>query len=451
VATGELSVEPIDHAEWWRPAARQPARDGVVVQPRAATSPVAFWALMVLMGIVLLSPQEIVPVLKPLRIALLTAGVAAIAHLFECWFAGRPVTIVTREMKIVTCLLGWAIVTIPFSLWPGGSVDVLTDLYVKSLLLFWLIANTVTTERRFQQFAWGVTIMTVPIASTAFMNYLSGSYLQGSQRIVGYESALTTNPNDLALTLNLILPFALALLWFTRGWFLRAILLVIVVLDVTAVVLTLSRGGFLTLAVILGITVMKLFRSPKRGWGVALLAVLLLCLPLVPASYWHRLTTITDIESDETGSAQARRDSSLGALRIILSHPIVGTGLGGDALALNEEIGTTWTVVHNVYLQYGVGLGLPGLGLFLALFATCFASASSARHVVAQGRDARNAAHLAQATWLSLVAFGVAGFFHPVAYHFYFYYLAGLATACRTGLTQPISRKATSARFVFND
>jgi O-antigen ligase len=415
-----------------------------MVQPRAATSSVAFWALMVLMGIVLLAPQEIFPALGPLRIALLAAGVAVIAHLLECWFAGRPVSIVTREMKIVTCLLGWAIVTIPFSLWPGGSVDVLTDQFLKSLVLFWLIANTVTSVRRFQQFAWGLTLMAVPIAFTAFMNYLSGSYLQGSQRIVGYESALTSNPNDLALTLNLIVPFALALLRLTRGSLLRAIVLVIVVLDVTAVVLTLSRGGFLTLAVILGITVTKLFRSPKRAWGVALLAVLLLCLPLVPASYWHRLTTITDIESDETGSAQARRDSSLGALRIILSHPVVGTGLGADALALNEQIGTTWTVVHNVYLQYGVNLGLPGLGLFLALFATCLTSASAARRGVARGRDARNAAHLAQATWISLIAFGVAALFHPVAYHFYFYYVAGLATACHMGLAQRARREATS-------
>ena len=42
-------------------------------------------------------------------------------------------------------------------------------------------------------------------------------------------------------------------------------------------------------------------------------------------------------------------------------------------------------------------------------------------------------AQFAQATRLSLIAFGVAGLFHPVAYHFYFYYLAGLASALSTG------------------
>ncbi len=436
-------MEPIDHVEWWRPSARQPARNVVMVKQHAATAPVAFWALMVFMGIVLLAPQVIFPALAPLRIALLTAGVAVIAHVLDCLTAGRPITIVTREMKIAVCLLGWAIISVPFSLWPGGSVDILADLFLKVLVLFWLIANTVTTVSRFRQFAWGLTLMTVPIAATALMNYLSGTLLQGSERIVGYESALTSNPNDLALTLNLIIPFTLALVVLTRGPVLRTVLLAALGLDITAVILTFSRGGFITLGVILAITIVKLLRSRKRAWGAALLTVLLLCLPLLPGSYWHRLTTISDIESDETGSAQARREGTLGAIRFVLLHPVVGAGIGSDVLALNEEIGSTWRSVHNAYLQYAVDLGLPGLGLFLALFVTCLASTSAARHGAGRGRDARDAAHLAQATWLGLIAFGVAALFHPVAYHFYFYLLAGLAIACRMVLVQRTRPEAT--------
>jgi O-antigen ligase len=398
---------------------------------------------MTFMSILLLAPQSVVPALAPFRIALLVACAAIIAHFLDCWAAGRPITLVTREMKIAACLLGWAIVTIPFSLWPGGSVAALTDQFLKSLVLFWLIANTVTTAWRFRQITWGLTLLSVPIAASAIMSYLSGSFVPGSARIAGYDAPLTANPNDLALTLNLITPFTLALVWLTRSLFLQAALLAILVLNVTAVVTTFSRAGFLTLAVILAITAVRLLRSPRRAWGIAFLAVLLLCLPLLPATYWHRLTTITDIDSDETGSAQARRELSLGALRIILANPLVGTGIGADTLALNDQVGPAWHAVHNVYLQYAVDLGLPGLGLFLALFATCLASASAARHGVARARDARNAAHLAQATWLSLIAFGAAALFHPVAYHFYFYYLAGLATACRMGLAQRTRREAT--------
>jgi len=285
----------------------------------------------------------------------------------------------------------------------------------------------------------------VPISSCALVNYVSGTYVAGSDLIVGYDSALTSNPNDLALTLNLIIPLILDLLWITRRPVPRAILLAVLGLDIAGVILSFSRGGFITLVVILAVTSKRILRSRRRAWGIALLTVFFLCLPLLPGSYWHRISTITDIESDETGSAQARRENTLGAIRFVLTHPIVGAGLGSNILALNEEIGSTWRDVHNVYLQYAVDLGLPGLGLFLALFSTCFAAASAARSPVGRRRRAGDVTQFAQATRLSLIAFGVAGFFHPVAYQFYFYFLAGLASAFRqagqrvrsqTGLTR---------------
>jgi len=427
-------VEPIDHLEWWRPPAHQPTRDGAIVRRHATSTRVAFWALMIFMGIMLLAPQAIFPVLAPLRIALLTASVAVIAHVLDCLTAGRPIAIVTRELRIAACLLGWAAISVPFSLWPGGSLTTLTDLFLKAIVLFWLVSNTVTTVARLRQFAWGLALMSVPIAMTAFVNFLSGRHLQGSERIVGYDAPLTSNPNDLALTLNLIIPFTLALVGTVRRPSLRIVLFAFIAVNIVGVILTFSRGGFITLAVILAITIVKLVRSRRRAWGIALFAVLLLGVPFLPGSYWLRLTTITDIESDETGSAQARLASTLGALRFVLVHPVVGAGIGSDVLALNEEIGSRWSAVHNVYLQYAVDLGLPGLGLFLALFATCFAAASAARSGVGEGRDAHSLAQFAQATMLSLIAFGVAGFFHPVAYNFYFYYLAGLASACRLAM-----------------
>jgi O-antigen ligase len=391
------------------------------------------------MGILLLAPQLMFPALAPFRIALLAAGVALISHVLGCWVGGRPFTIITREIKIAACLLGWAIATIPFSYWPNGSVATLTDLFLKSLVLFWLIANTVTTTWRFRRFIWSLTLMSVPIAATALINYLSGTFLRGSERIAGYEAPLTGNPNDLALTLNLIIPFILALFLLTRRPLLRTALLAILVLDVSAVVLTFSRGGFLTAAVTFTIIVTRLLRSPKRVFGVALLAAVLLSLPLLPTSYWDRLATIGDIESDSTGSSQARWDLSLGALRIVLSHPVVGAGLGAGVLALNEEIGPTWTAVHNVYLQYAVDLGLPGLALFLAFFMACLRSTSAGRIRVGQTLLAKDTVPLADATRLSLIVFGVAALFHPVAFHFYFYWVAGLATAVtnlrRVGVT----------------
>ena len=55
------------------------------------------------MGILLLAPQAHFPVLAPFRIALVTAGVAAGAHVMERLVRGRPITVLSREMAIAVC------------------------------------------------------------------------------------------------------------------------------------------------------------------------------------------------------------------------------------------------------------------------------------------------------------------------------------------------------------
>ena len=407
-----------------------------MMPPRRADSPVAFWSLMAFIFILFLTPQAIFPVLAPFRIALLAAAVAIIAYTTDAITAGRPIIVLTREARLVVCLLGWAILTIPFSYWPGGSVDTVTGVLLKSLVLFWLIPNVVGTVARLRQFAWGLTLVSVPIAAVALANYRSGVFLGSSERIVGYDSSLANDPNDLALTLNVILPFALGLVRMTRRPLVRAALLGIVALDIAAVVLTFSRGGFLALLVMLGITVLRLLSSAKRAWGIACLAALILCLPLVPPSYWDRLATVSDINSDPTGSAQARWARMVGALQFVLYHPVIGAGVGAGALALNEQVGFTWQEVHNTYLQWAVDLGLPGLILYLWLFVLCLGATSVMPHGAELLPGMRALRTLGDATRLSLITFGVGAFFLPVAYHFHFFYLAGLSVAARTAATR---------------
>jgi O-antigen ligase len=141
----------------------------------------------------------------------------------------------------------------------------------------------------------------------------------------------------------------------------------------------------------------------------------------------ERLGTIVNTTNDQTGSAQERERDAGVALAYVLHHPVVGAGLGQDALALNELRGPTWTEVHNVYLNYAVDLGLPGLGLFLLLLIGCVTSAARVRDRSAGLPALRELSALAEAIRITLVAFAVAAFFHPVAYQFYFYYFAGLA------------------------
>jgi putative inorganic carbon (HCO3(-)) transporter len=395
---------------------------------------VAFAALMAFIVVSLIAPQTFVPALASLRIALLTAVVTIVALLMDRLVRRRPLVTTTRETWLTACLAAWATASTAFSYWPGGSVTFLLDPYFKTLVVFWLLGTVVDTRTRLRVVAWTLSLTVIPLALTGIRNFLSGAFVPEAapsavKRIVGYDAPLTENPNDLALMLNLILPLAVALLLIHRGRVARLLLVGVVLVGVVAVIVTFSRAGFLTLATIIALYCWRLSTRSKRGWAVGVLVLSLAAAPLLPSSYLDRLGTITSIESDPTGSAQARWSDMIAAASFVLEHPIAGAGVGMNVLALNEERGPAWKMVHNVYLQLAVDLGLPGLILFLLLLVWSIRNVGLVRRLAAGAPGARDLFHLAEGLQISLVAFAVAALFHPVAYNFYFYDLAGVAVA----------------------
>jgi hypothetical protein len=444
-------VTPLAQTEWWRPELLAPeARTGAAADADPRSGTLAFRAVVAFTIVLVLAPQAWFPVLRPLRLAMLAAVVGIGALVIQRLAAGRPVTIVTREMVITGALAGWALLTVPMSYWPGGSTSFLLELYFKTVAIFWLLANAVDRVDRLRTVAWSLSLMAFPLALTGIRNYLSGAFLKAGQgnRIVGYEGGLTANPNDLALMLNLILPLTLALIGQTRSPLRRGLLTFLAVLEAAGVIVTFSRAGFLTLAVILTIQLWRMARRGAMGWAVVVAAAGLSASLLLPGGYLARLGTIVDIQSDRTGSAQLRWNDSVVAARYVADHPLIGAGAGMNTLALNEARGATWTKVHNVYLEYAVDLGLPGLVLFVLLVLACLRTASSVRRRATRFPGLGELAGLAEGLQTSLTAFAVAAFFHPVAYHFYFYYLAGLAVAaegiCRKLGLPPSAEKAVS-------
>ena len=409
-------------------ALRAPA----AVAPPGGAMP--FWALMAFTAILLLSPQTLFPALAPLRLALIAAAAAGLAFVFERAAHRLPLVERRPETVIVLLLLAWSVATLPLSYWPGGSVAYLLNTYLKTLVVFWLLSHCVDTLPRLRTVAWALSLMALPIAVSGVLNLASGQFVEQGlsaheSRIRGYDAALTANPNDLALTLNLILPLTVGLFLASRHSGVRALLLVAVTLEVMGVIATFSRGGFLTLAVTLALYVGSLSGRPgQRRWAVLALLLALAALPFLPDGFTERMSTITDIESDASGSAQERLGDTVAALRYVAFHPIAGAGLGMDVLALNEMRGELWKEVHNAYLQYAVDLGLPGLVLFVLLLRGTLRCAREAQQGSPPGSELF---HLAEGIRISLMAFAVAALFHPVAYHFYFYYFAGLALAAR--------------------
>jgi probable O-glycosylation ligase (exosortase A-associated) len=420
-------------AEWWRPAATRVDLEPAAAAPRgSADMSGPFWAMMIFTFVLFVAPQTFIPGLGALRVAMLTVVVAVASYIHYQVSRGRSLTIWPREMKLTLWLVAWAFVTLPFSMWPGGSWALLSELYLKTLVIFWLLTNVVTTPARLRQVAWGLTLMTVPAALTGVKNYTSGVYMQyGVGRIQGYGGPMTGNPNDLALTLNLVLPLTVALFFLTKRPAWRAVLLGIIALDLMAIVLTFSRGGFLTLALSAGIVMWRITRRVGPKYILMAAGLLIVLAPLVPSSYYTRISTITDVEADATNSAEERQEDIVVAIGYIARHPVVGSGIGTNDLAMNEARGVRWAAVHNAYLQVGMDLGLPGLILYvLVIVGTLKAVGRVVRRTLGDPAH-RDLFWLASALQVSLIAFAFAAMLHPAAYNFYFYYFGGLALAAR--------------------
>jgi O-antigen ligase len=413
---------------WWSPVT--PA----ATEQHGGSLP--FAALMTFLFITVVSPQSWFPALASLRLAMLAAVVAAVGLLADRLARGGSVAAWTRETWLALGLFVWAVATVPFSYWPGGSVSLITDTYAKTLIVFWLLGIVVDTRERFRFTLWMLTLTAIPIAVTAVHHFMTGEYFppaaKNEQRIMGYLGPLAGNPNDLALTLNLILPFTLTLLFTSRGRAVRLFLVGIAVVDAMAVVMTWSRAGFVTLATTLALTCWRLAKRGRPGWAVAMLVLALVAVPLFPAGYVDRLATMRDIDDDPTHSAQTRWSDTIAAAEFVLAHPLAGAGAGQNILALNEQRGAKWKMVHNVYLEYAVDLGLPGLVLFLLILYYNAAAVRRVRRLAAAAEPSGELVFMAEGLQTSLVAFSLAGIFHPVAYHPYFYYIAGLGVAMQT-------------------
>lgn len=420
---------------WWRAERTQAdwragqADSGTWAPPHSG---VPFWATIVFTAVLLFSPQAYFPALESVRPAMIPAVIGIGAYLIDRINHGAPLFMRVRQLWLIGALAGWAIVTVPFSIWPGGSVAFLTGQYFKTLAIFWLLSHTAVTLLRLRQVAWSLSLMAVGLAMFTIYNYASGVFIDqaaNQDRVVGNEGALTKNPNDLALMVNIIIPLTAALLLSSMHAAVRATLLGMLALEGLTVILTFSRGGFLTLGAIILVYMWKLRRRAERVWMYGLLVVVLLCVPLLPSTYFDRMSTIIHTEADSTGSAGERWTDMMIAMKHAFSSPIVGAGVGMNVLAMNEARGGGWRPVHNVFLELTLDLGVPGVLVFVALLVACLKSTIQVQQRAARSPDMKTLGQLAEGIQISLLAFTLAALFHPVSYHPYFYYLAALALA----------------------
>jgi O-antigen ligase len=435
---------------------------------RAATGPVsrAFAAIrerydwdylwmLVFTALLFFRPQDQIPGLEVLHLSELTAIAGLAAMAMRRMSAGLTIAHVNLEVVIVVALGAIIVLTVPFSIWPGGSTHVFTDIYVKIILIFALMMSTITSPRRVRQMTWVMIVASGYIASRAVFDYVRGVNLVEGDRVRGAVGGMFENPNDLALNLVTFLAPTLFIILHDRKPLRRVLACGLAVAMLAAIVCTKSRSGFLGLLAMGAVVTYYTVRVNPMAVGAALIAGLM-ALPVMPESFWNRMDSIMNAEEDQTGSRAARLRLIDQGIQVFLDNPITGIGAGQFKNYNSPDEVEKWRVTHNVWLQVAAELGIFGVLTFAFLVTRAYSASFAAMRMLRPPRrragppgrassppvevpltdDERRTLDLnAKGMFAAIVGWTVCSMFASVAFNWTFYYVLALAVAGREVLS----------------
>jgi len=404
------------------------------MRPAAGLSFLFVWLFIVA---IYARPEDIVPTLGAMHLTFLLGGCAALTFVWSL-LLGSATLAWPRELQIVLGLTVWFIAGVPFAYWRGGSIQVLTQTWLKTVLIFFLMAQTVITLRRIYAVLWAIILSELIV--TAYSLLASAQVRWVGERLYGVSLGIL-GWNFLGIAAALTLPF-IAAIFITQPSFLKSCALIAATgSTLWMLMLTASRSGMLAVGVSIVLTCIFVLRNSSRGRiiGVGISLALLVTLCLAPAVFWERMETI--LASDSSSSSGAEEASAVmsedsrwsvlvRSLNYSLENPVFGLGLGNLMAANGNDLQRpdAWIGSHNTFAEISSEAGFPALLLFLWLLGTACRSMMRVGRAPRAGSHGQELALLARASLASLLSAAFGCCFAHLGYE-YFLYTCPLAIA----------------------
>ncbi len=241
---------------------------------------------------------------------------------------------------------------------------------VKVFAVSLFTVGLVDSKRRLDIMLWTIGL------SLGFYGIKGGLFgLIGGGRILQGPGGMLKDNNDFCLAMNMVLPILYYMAHSTTSKKARRYWLIATGLTIVAILITRSRGGFLTLVAVLGMFTLR-SRHKFVGFSMAGFAVLLFIV-FMPADIRARLATLKDPKSE--GSAAGRFYAWAVAWEMAKAKPVNGVGFllftqyfrrydpHPQSQHQDGKKEGSVRVAHNSYLQLLAETGFPALFFFLMM------------------------------------------------------------------------------------
>jgi O-antigen ligase len=296
--------------------------------------------------------------------------IALTAFLLEKSLTGDWKWIKTPLDKPILILIILSILSTIFSLHRQTSIWS-TILLLNYLTIFYLTIHTVRTRSQFRQLIYLIIGIATFLSIFGIFKYFGANPFPwwdytDLKYPADFLSATYGNHNHLAGYMEMALPLLLGLFLLGYKGGVVSLLVYLSCLLLTALVLTLSRGGWIGSAVGLSFMAVALLASrhyQRKKLLVALIggffAVSVIVLGSTPVVERIR----TALQKEEEASLSSRLIVWGGAVKMIGEYPLLGSGPGTFAFAYTKYqppgLSRQYTMAHNDYLHFTSEVGLP--------------------------------------------------------------------------------------------
>ena len=368
----------------------------------------SFFLLLLYLVVLYLRPAEWIPMFYGWQLVDLTLIGAALVLAFRMASTKSGLVKVPHN-QMVLGLLGAVALSHVAHTYLGGLKASVTG-FAPVLVMYFLVVNTVRSERQFKRALWVILLLTACLAWQGIAQKSNGYGWAGQPLVEGRITwiSIFNDPNDLALVFILMVPVVLAILLKPGFLGLKVFPLGLLGLLVYGIFLTNSRGGALGLMAAVVFFFIKRSRYVIPG---GIIGGLLAGLFLV---FGPSRLGLLAAGPDE--SAYGRLDSWYYGFQLIKSNPLFGVG---QNMFTNDYPLTA----HNSFVLAAAELGLFGLFFWIGLFYVSFKGLSSI-----QKHHARLAPY-AYGLQASLMGFAATAFFLSRTYNELLYLMCALAAA----------------------